>query len=119
MCLRTPDVTCNSDFMPRRSRSAPLAAASPDDARERILAAAQRCIDRHGIRKTTWSPHMKAQEPRSFFIHQRLERYEIACPTPLMDIDSYPRIVPCYGQSDAIAAQPRKPLVVSSSGDEE
>jgi AcrR family transcriptional regulator len=39
--------------MPRRSRSEPLAAASPDDARERILAAAQRCIDRHGIRKTT------------------------------------------------------------------
>jgi AcrR family transcriptional regulator len=27
--------------------------ASTDDARERILAAAERCIDRHGIRKTT------------------------------------------------------------------
>jgi hypothetical protein len=55
MCLRTSDVPCNIDFKPRRSRSEPLAAASPDDARERILAAAQRCIDRHGIRKTTWS----------------------------------------------------------------
>ena len=53
MCLRTPDVTSNIGYMPRRSRSEPLAAASPDDARERILAAAQRCIDRHGIRKTT------------------------------------------------------------------
>ena len=63
MCLRTSDVLCNIDFKPRRSRSEPLAAASPDDARERILAAAQRCIDRHGIRKTTWSPHVKAQEP--------------------------------------------------------
>ena len=63
MCLRTSDVPCNIDFKPRRSRSEPLAAASPDDARERILAAAQRCIDRHGIRKTTWSPHVKAQEP--------------------------------------------------------
>jgi AcrR family transcriptional regulator len=28
-------------------------AAATDDARERILAAAERCIDRHGIRKTT------------------------------------------------------------------
>jgi AcrR family transcriptional regulator len=37
--------------MPRRSRSQPT--ASTDDARERILAAAERCIDRHGIRKTT------------------------------------------------------------------
>jgi len=39
--------------MPRGSRSQPTASASTDDARERILAAAQRCIDRHGIRKTT------------------------------------------------------------------
>jgi AcrR family transcriptional regulator len=30
-----------------------MAPASTDDARERILAAAERCIDRHGIRKTT------------------------------------------------------------------
>ncbi|HZA12291.1 TetR/AcrR family transcriptional regulator [Mycobacterium sp.] len=37
--------------MPRGSRSQP--AASTDDARERILAAAERCIERHGIRKTT------------------------------------------------------------------
>jgi AcrR family transcriptional regulator len=39
--------------MPRGSRSRPAASASPDDARERILAAGERCIDRHGIRKTT------------------------------------------------------------------
>jgi AcrR family transcriptional regulator len=39
--------------MPRRSLSPPAAPASTDDARERILAAAERCIDRHGIRKTT------------------------------------------------------------------
>jgi AcrR family transcriptional regulator len=39
--------------MPRRSPSQPTAPTSTDDARERILAAAQRCIDRHGIRKTT------------------------------------------------------------------
>jgi AcrR family transcriptional regulator len=37
--------------MPRRSRSQQT--ASTDDARECILAAAERCIDRHGIRKTT------------------------------------------------------------------
>ncbi|HZC94116.1 MAG TPA: TetR/AcrR family transcriptional regulator [Mycobacterium sp.] len=37
--------------MPRGSRRQPT--ASTDDARERILAAAQRCVDRHGIRKTT------------------------------------------------------------------
>ncbi len=30
-----------------------MAPASTDDARERILVAAERCIDRHGIRKTT------------------------------------------------------------------
>ena len=39
--------------MPRGSRSQPTEAASTDDARERILTAAERCIDRHGIRKTT------------------------------------------------------------------
>jgi len=39
--------------MPRRSPSQPTAPTSADDARERILAAAERCIDRHGIRKTT------------------------------------------------------------------
>jgi AcrR family transcriptional regulator len=39
--------------MPRRSPNPPAAATSADDARERILAAAERCIDRHGIRKTT------------------------------------------------------------------
>ena len=39
--------------MPRRSPSQPTAPANTDDARERILAAAERCIDRHGIRKTT------------------------------------------------------------------
>src|ERR1700738_3964881 len=40
-------------FMPRRSTSQLAAPTSTDDARERILAAAERCIDRHGIRKTT------------------------------------------------------------------
>jgi AcrR family transcriptional regulator len=39
--------------MPRRSPNQPAAATSTVDARERILAAAERCIDRHGIRKTT------------------------------------------------------------------
>jgi AcrR family transcriptional regulator len=39
--------------MPRGPRSQPTAPADTDDARERILAAAQCCIDRHGIRKTT------------------------------------------------------------------
>jgi AcrR family transcriptional regulator len=39
--------------MPRRSPSQPAAPTATDDARERILAAAERCIDRHGIRKTT------------------------------------------------------------------
>jgi AcrR family transcriptional regulator len=39
--------------MPRQSPSPPAAPTSTDDARERILAAAERCIDRHGIRKTT------------------------------------------------------------------
>jgi AcrR family transcriptional regulator len=39
--------------MHRGSRSRPTAPASTDDACERILAAAERCIDRHGIRKTT------------------------------------------------------------------
>ena len=39
--------------MPRSSRTQPADSATTDDARERILAAAERCIDRHGIRKTT------------------------------------------------------------------
>ncbi|WP_172827779.1 TetR/AcrR family transcriptional regulator [Mycobacterium colombiense] len=39
--------------MPRGSSSQLSALPSTDDARERILAAAERCIDRHGIRKTT------------------------------------------------------------------
>src|ERR1700740_1674997 len=39
--------------MPRGSRSQLTAPRSTDDARERIVAAAERCIDRHGIRKTT------------------------------------------------------------------
>jgi AcrR family transcriptional regulator len=39
--------------MARRSTSELAALTSTDDARERILAAAERCIDRHGIRKTT------------------------------------------------------------------
>jgi AcrR family transcriptional regulator len=39
--------------MPRRSPSRPTAPTGTDDARERILIAAERCIDRHGIRKTT------------------------------------------------------------------
>jgi AcrR family transcriptional regulator len=39
--------------MPGGSRRQPTAPTGADDARERILAAAERCIDRHGIRKTT------------------------------------------------------------------
>jgi AcrR family transcriptional regulator len=39
--------------MPRASRRRPTAPASTDDARERILAAAERCINRYGTRKTT------------------------------------------------------------------
>jgi AcrR family transcriptional regulator len=39
--------------MPRRSPSQQIAPTSADEARERILAAAERCIERHGIRKTT------------------------------------------------------------------
>ena len=39
--------------MSRRPPSQRIAPTSTDDARERILAAAERCIDRHGIRKTT------------------------------------------------------------------
>src|ERR1700747_3093342 len=39
--------------MPGGSRSQPTSPVSTDDARERILAAAERCIGRHGIRKTT------------------------------------------------------------------
>jgi AcrR family transcriptional regulator len=44
---------CNIKFVPRKSRTQRAESASTDDARERILAAAERCIDRHGIRKTT------------------------------------------------------------------
>jgi AcrR family transcriptional regulator len=40
-------------LMPQRSSSQPTPATTADDARERILAAAERCIGRHGIRKTT------------------------------------------------------------------
>jgi AcrR family transcriptional regulator len=39
--------------MPRRSADQLAAPTRTGDARERILAAAERCIDRHGIRKTT------------------------------------------------------------------
>src|SRR5271169_1376489 len=39
--------------MSRRPPSQQIAPTSTDDARERILAAAERCIARHGIRKTT------------------------------------------------------------------
>ena len=39
--------------MPRGSRSQPAESTATDDARERILVAAERCIERHGIRKTT------------------------------------------------------------------
>src|SRR5271169_5162326 len=39
--------------MSRRPPSQQIAPTSTDDARERILAAAERCIDLHGIRKTT------------------------------------------------------------------
>src|ERR1700754_3162666 len=49
---RTPDVMCMVDSMPRGSRRQPSAVES-SDTRERIVAAAERCIERHGIRKTT------------------------------------------------------------------
>src|SRR5258708_25349925 len=39
--------------MSRRSPSQEIGPTSADEARERILAAAERCIDRHGIGKTT------------------------------------------------------------------
>src|ERR1700753_838876 len=39
--------------MPRRLTGQLAAPTSTEDARDRILAAAERCIDRHGIRKTT------------------------------------------------------------------
>jgi AcrR family transcriptional regulator len=48
-----PDLFNNMAFMPRRRRGQQTAPPSTDDARERILAAAERCIERHGIRKTT------------------------------------------------------------------
>ena len=41
-----------SDFMAQASRTQLAAPAAADDARERILAAAERCIERYGIRKT-------------------------------------------------------------------
>jgi AcrR family transcriptional regulator len=50
---RTPAVSSNIESVPRRSPSELTAPTNTDDARERILAAAERCIDRHGIRKTT------------------------------------------------------------------
>jgi AcrR family transcriptional regulator len=40
-------------FAPRQPANQPAAPTGTDDARERILAAAERCIDRYGIRKTT------------------------------------------------------------------
>jgi AcrR family transcriptional regulator len=39
--------------MPRGARNRSTAPAVRDDPRERILAGAERCIERHGIRKTT------------------------------------------------------------------
>src|ERR1700721_367663 len=39
--------------MPRRTPTRPPAPTRAGDERERLLAAAERCIDRHGIRKTT------------------------------------------------------------------
>jgi AcrR family transcriptional regulator len=39
--------------IPRETGSQPTAPANTDDARERILDAAGRCIERHGIHKTT------------------------------------------------------------------
>jgi AcrR family transcriptional regulator len=39
--------------MPQPSRRQPADPSVTDDARERIVAAAERCIERHGIRKTT------------------------------------------------------------------
>jgi AcrR family transcriptional regulator len=39
--------------MSRGARNQSAGPATVDDARDRILAAAERCIDRHGIRKTT------------------------------------------------------------------
>jgi AcrR family transcriptional regulator len=39
--------------MPRVARNQSTALAARDDPRDRILAAAERCIERHGIRKTT------------------------------------------------------------------
>src|SRR5271163_3618502 len=53
MFHRTPDVTSTIGCMPQGSRIQLTAPTNADDARERILAAAERCIDRHGIRKTT------------------------------------------------------------------
>ena len=49
----TYDVLCNMYNVPQVSRNQPTSLANTNDAREHILAAAKRCIDRHGIRKTT------------------------------------------------------------------
>jgi AcrR family transcriptional regulator len=49
----TSDGASNIRFMPRGSASQPAAPASTGDAGERILAAAERCIERHGVYKTT------------------------------------------------------------------
>jgi AcrR family transcriptional regulator len=39
--------------MPRNARTEVAATTAADSARDRVLAAAERCIERHGIRKTT------------------------------------------------------------------
>jgi AcrR family transcriptional regulator len=39
--------------MPRNARTEVASTTAADSARERVLAAAERCIERHGIRKTT------------------------------------------------------------------
>jgi AcrR family transcriptional regulator len=49
----TSDGACSIHSMPRRSHRGPTSPTGTDDVRERILAAAERCIDRHGVRKTT------------------------------------------------------------------
>src|SRR6266403_417653 len=49
----TSFIRCNIGCMPRGSRTQRAAPTGADDPRERMLAAAERCIDRHGIRKTT------------------------------------------------------------------
>ena len=49
----TKSIGCNIGHMPRGFRSQQDAPAGTDGPRERILAAAERCIDRYGLRKTT------------------------------------------------------------------